>query len=314
MTEETKEQVEDLDEGFQVAETDEQPEEPKTPDEVAKVEKTEEVSAPVEKTEELQPEVVVEDWESLGYPEFKDKTPKEIAAVLKQKNTETDYRDQLYGQQANEVGALRKEVEELKKKPVAVEEPEKTGLSETEIDDFQDMLRTDPAAAIGKYYGPQVEKIVESKVAEAVASGPISQKLTEQMDAMEMKQLRASHSDFDEYSSEMTAIDDQKSLGPQRRPCEEIYQLAKLWKNKDPLWQPTYDIMARYQQMPFSEAHAFAASSSKQSSAPQVKKEEVVEQIRTLQDANPKKTTKAQANTVTVYSNEDEAFDSVTED
>jgi hypothetical protein len=315
MTEETKKTFEDLGAAFDGVVDDEQPKEPETPNQVAEVEleKTEKEEIPVQETKEEQPEVV-EDWESLGYPEFKGKSPKEIAAVLKQKSKETEYRDRLYGQQANEVGALRKEVEELKKRPVAEEKPEVTGLSEAEADDFQDLFRTDPAAAIDKYYGPQVEKIVESKMAEAVASGPINQKMIEQLDAIEMKQLRATHADFDEHSSEMTALDAKEALGPQRRPAEELYQLAKLWKSNDPLWQATYGMMARYQQMPFSEAHALATASNKApAGTPQVKKDDLVKEVKDLQDANPKKTTKAQADNVKVYSDEDEAFDSITD-
>jgi hypothetical protein len=312
MTEETKETFENLGAAFDGVVDDEQHEEPKTPDEAADAEldRAEEDQVPAQETKEEQPEEVVEDnWETLGFPEFKDKSLKEIAAVLVQKNKETDHRNYLYGQQANEVGALRKEVEELKKQTVPKPEPVKEGLEEAEIENFQQMMIDDPMAALNKYYGPQVEKLVEARMNEAVTSGPISKKLIEQMDAIEVKQLRASHPDIDEFASQMTALDAKEALGPQRRPGEELYQLAKLWKSNDPAWEATYGLMARYQQMPFSEAHAFAVA--KQVPAGEVTKEDVVKEIKTLQSANPKKTIKAQAEEAKVYSDEDEAFDSV---
>ncbi len=316
MTEETKETFQNLGEAFNAVVDDEQQKEPVLPEEVAevKLEETEkEQELPVQETAEVQPEekVVTEDWESLGYPEFKGKTPKEISAVLTQRKTETEYRNTLYGQQANEVGALRKEVEELKNKSV-VEKPEKKGLSDAELEDFQDLLRTDPAAALNKYYSPQVEAMVKSKMEESMASGPINQKLIEQHDAMEIQHLRSIHPDFVEFSSEMTALDDQKALGQQRRPAEELYQLAKLWKSKDPAWLETYNIMKDSPQISFSRAKGYATGSSKQAVVPiaPIEKDKLIEEVKDLQDANPKKTTKAKTDSTKKYSTVDAAFES----
>ncbi len=320
MTEET---FKSMDEAFQGVK-DDQLEEPKIGEvaEVVKVEeeipaKTEEI--PAKETEDLQPPETGEktDWEALGFPEFSGKSEVEIAAVLNQKKTETGYRDVLYGQQANEVGTLRKQVEELEGQLKKSPAPEKVdSLSEKDVADFQEMLAIDPMGALDKYYGPTMEKMVQGKLEDAMTStdGPISRKLAEQLDVIERQQLYARHPDVDDYVSEMTALDEPKALGNQHRPYEEMYQLGKLWKGKDPMWEATYQLMAKYPQMAFSDANAIATAQKVDKSDSEAEKGKVLDQVGKIKQATPKKTTTTQTEKAKVYSTVDEAFESIPDD
>ncbi len=325
MPEEKKETFKSMDAAFQGV-NDEQLEKPK-PDEAAETVKVEE-EIPAKTTEEIPTEEKVEDlqpsetgektdWEALGFPEFSGKSEAEIAAVLNQKKVETGYRDVLYGQQANEVGTLRKQVEELEGQLKKSPAPEKVeGMSEEDVGNFQAMLDVDPMGALEKYYGPTVEKMVQSKLEDAMTStdGPVSRKLAEQLDVIERQQLYTRHTDADEYITEMTILDEPKALGEQHRPYEEVYLLAKLWKGKDPMWEATYQLMAKYPQMPFSDANAIATAQKVDKSGSGAEKEKVMAQVGKIKEATPQKTTKTKTGKAEVFSTVDDAFDSVPND
>ena len=328
MPEETVETFNDLDAAFHKEDVKEQEaldkevpaEKPKTTDEAADAKIEQKVDVEIEQKDEKakdeQPkEATGEDvWSALGHSEFSGKTEKEIAAILKQKQEEVDYHNLLYGQQSNELGTLRKKVEELGRQAAETPGPEdKPDLSGKDLEEFHDLLVSDPMGAFRKYYGPEIDSLVQKKLEDAMTStdGPVSQKLAEQMDAIGLNQLLVHHSDVKEHLSEMNALDAPESLGKQKRPHEDIYQLAKLWKSKDANWEPTYQLMAKYPQMPFTEANAIAISQQTSQAESDTQKEKVIDQVESIKQATPKKTTKTRTEKAEVFSSVDEAWDSV---
>ncbi len=92
-----------------------------------------------------------------------------------------------------------------------------------------------------------------------------------------------------------------------------MYQLGKLWKGNDPMWEATYQLMAKYPAMPYPDALAIATAQKVDKSDTETEKEKVLNTVGKIKQATPKTTTKTHTEKAKVYSSVDDAWDSITD-
>jgi len=102
------------------------------------------------------------DWAKHNLPQFVDKDPEYIANYVR-------FRDRKYGEQANELGELRKAKEEYEKVKAQItgqEAPEKKTadeITDVELAMFAEEFNRNPYAAMNKYYLPKLtDSLTES--------------------------------------------------------------------------------------------------------------------------------------------------------
>lgn len=251
-------------------------------------------------------------WKDLGFPEYENLSREDIAVQLKQRKKERDYLNDVYGRQANELGELRKQQVEKPKEP---EEPDFPEMSEPELIAFKMAYEQNPAQALANYLTPHLEKMTERKIQEAVNAGfegPLGKTLMKQTEQLELGHLMVVHPDAKDCMAEIKTLDSEKSLGPQRRPYEELYQLAQLWKNKDPYFNSVYALMAQHPTIAIQQAQSFALSeraSSKEETDAEL--EQIEQENRDADKLNPKRTVKSAGAQTQVFSDIGEAWDSI---
>jgi len=293
--EEEKDVLETLDEAFS---DDDIEEESEAVEETA--EETEEVTEEPEATPELdeavteETEVTTEEpdkWKTYGLERYDEMTREQIAS-------DVAWRNRKYGEQANELGELRKKLEALEV-PKPVEKPkEERPLTEGQIVDFNKQWEQDPAKAIREYGG--LDAIVEERVAEILKNKvepDMTAKLKEQADQMEFENFTRSNPDANIPA--MQELD--KFLG-NPRPYGELNELAKLGLANDPIYNEVSLLMRKHATLSLTEAKKFATKSVKTVQTAKIK-----EAVRKT-DAVNTKTKKAVAPKHEVMSMDD-AFD-----
>ncbi|KKL57275.1 hypothetical protein LCGC14_2237040 [marine sediment metagenome] len=246
------------------------------------------------------------DWAKHNLPQFVDKDPEYVANYIK-------FQNRKYGEQANELGELRKgkeEYEKLKTQITGREAPEKktvNELSDVELAMFAEEFNRNPYAAIDKYYLPKITesltKTIFGKVEEQF--GPVlEQHATSLADKQEFSAFAKEHPDWHKYQDAMKGLMTDKYIG-EEVAFEEAYKLAKLQAEKPSLFESTCSLMQKG--MPFDESKEYA--SYKQSAAANA--EAKVEQVKSEVNAAAgglKTTTAKSATSEPVIETMDDAF------
>lgn len=207
-------------------------------------------------------------WKDLGLDEFEGKSTEEVAKIVLQRRKESEFRDKLYGDQANELGKLRKfktEQEAAKEKPE--EKKEKVNLidqlpdmSEGEILDFNTIYEKNPAKAFLKYGNNTIRQIIaeEFESRQEDVERFVGKSIDEHKDSLAYSNFLDNTPDAEQYLPAMQTLDKDEYLGEQKRSYKELYNLAKLGQDNDPLYKPVYRLILE-NNMTFTKAKTFAS-------------------------------------------------------
>ena len=303
-----KEEFETLDEAFQPDEEElnQEQEEKKAQEEtVVESEETEETKEePESKEPEKEPETEESEkepefkWSDYGQSRYDNMTPQQIA-------NEVAWRNRKYGEQANELGKLRKEVEELRTKKEEKPEPP-LKMSEGQLIDFSRQWEEDPVNALAN--NPVLEKLIEKKAAEIVekqVSGKVSAVTQEQADALAFQNFCSRNPDYEIYVDSMKELDRPEYLGDQKRSYDDLLELTKLGHEDDSLYQAAYVMMKKYPNMSCSEAQELAKLKSPPKK--KIEREQLKKEVKDI-DAVSTKSKRASSKQKEVLSMDD-AFD-----
>jgi len=252
-------------------------------------------------------------WEDLGLPKFEGKTREEIA-------NEIQWNNRRRGEQANELGQLRKEVAELKaaipEKPKAEPKPIEDrlgGMTVDQMEEFNDLYDKNPVAAILKYGEAPIQDIIDQRVRDALEAGmpdSINNIISEKTGAMEYSNFLATTPDAESYEPAMKILDSQENLGKQKRPYVELYELSRLGRAKDPLYEPVYQLCKKHPTMTFDEAKQIAVQISGSSGATKATAAKIEKTINKIDAANTTAKSK-KADSISIHNNVDDAFNSI---
>lgn len=270
-TEEEKVEVHDIDTEFNTEDA------PTTETEKEKVttEKAPEKPAKEKVSEEAEADApVLKTWKDLDLEDFEGKSQEEIARIVVQERRESEHGRKVYGEQGEELGALRKyktDTEAEKAKPKEEKEPDildqmPDQISDGEILDFNTKYEKNPTKTIFTKGRPILEQMIDLRVKEALAGkveGAVGEGIAEQKDRIAFTNFKSRHDDAETFLPLMQTLDSEKHLGSQERSYEELFELAKLGPHTrgvvvDPLYNPVYQLMAKHPTLSFKEALAFA--------------------------------------------------------
>jgi len=248
-------------------------------------------------------------WKDVGLEKYESMTREQIARDI-------HWRNKQMGDRANEIGELRKKVERLeqlqKNKDEEAEKPNLLDsirdLTAAETEDFNRLYEASPVKAILKYGGDSIKDLVSGEVKKALGEHvpkAVTESAQEQQEALEFKQFLLGHDDADNHLPFMKVLDQEEHLGRQHRPLEELYQLAKLAKDKDPLYSNIYGLMHKHSAMTVAEARRFAMVMQKSPDTREKVKAEVAQIDKASTSAS---STKRAADKVTKYDSIDAAF------
>lgn len=212
----------------------------------------EEAQAP--QTEEVRTNEI--DWHNFGLPQFSGRKTEEIASYVKQMFKK-------YGDQANELGELRK----LKEKYGKVEETisgkqvsqEVAKLDDYEYKAFADMFIDNPIQALDKYVLPKIEEKLMNKVFEKLDERikPQIEGFAQNMSATQnFRQFAKNNPDYVQYQDLMGELMTEQHLG-EDADFDEVYQLAKLYQSDSKTAAETYNLMKRG--LPYNQAKRYAS-------------------------------------------------------
>lgn len=316
-------EIEDELEEEKVLETDEKPKE-----EVDESKETPEKEEPEEKPAESEEEPTGKTWAEHGLEQFDGKSTAEIAEIIKQKELEhTNWKDKKYGEQANELGELRKfkEAVEAAKKEAELDSQKEDAkadllesipdLTQKEIDDFNTLYEVNPAKAIMKITQKHLEALVDGRLQKSLpktVDDVVGKSIEQQKDDLQYDSFLLRHQeDAEQQIPLMQSLAQKEHLGGQRRSYEELYQLAKLGNSKDALYQPVYQFMKKYD-MPFDDALKFAKQQT--SSAADDKAKKIKETVAKIDKTNNPAKTEKVADKTKKFSTVDDAFEEPTSD
>lgn len=212
-------------------------------------------------------EQVAKSWKDFGLDEFEGKSAEDVAKAVSQLRREKDYQNQLYGRLTNELGELRKFKDETEKtlKAQPKKEPAETVMTPAQLQVFNEEYEKNPAKALLKYFGDDFKAVIREELKTAMGETSVEDMVGETAERLEISQLQHNHpEDADnligtlEEPGPIMILDQKENLGTQRRPLEELYQLAKMGLANDQLYSPVYGLMKKYPQMPVAEAKNIA--------------------------------------------------------
>lgn len=262
---------------------------PETPAKEEVLEKAE-ADAPVPKT-----------WKDLDLEDFEGKSQEEIARIIVQERRESEHSRKVYGEQGEELGALRKfktDTEVEKAKPKEEKEPDLLDtmpeMTEGEILDFNAIYEKNPVKAMLKYGGATIKQMIASQLKESLAGkveGAVGETIAEQKDSIAYSNFLSKHDDVETFLPLMHTLDSEKHLGLQNRPYEELYELAKLGPHTqgvivNPLYQPIYSLMAEHPTFTFKKALKFTKQGMGAEEKAVEKKAEVKKTIDKIDSVN----------------------------
>ncbi len=258
-----------------------------------------------------------DEWTKAGMPEFSGKSPDDIAKILKQRYAEDEHRRQVLGRQAQELGEIRKRMDEFEQARTAPEQAQKkdvtiTPLSEQELDDFNELWAQHPGAALQKYASNVFKEIVQQALSEQLAgNGAIGQHIRRNTEAVQQEiawnNLCAKAPDAPQYIPKMRVLDDPQNLGQQARSTDELYALAKLHDEDKPLYEAVYVLCKKHPTLSVEEAKRFASQQVHGQEAAEAKKRQLAAKVQKVDIANNTAVGRkaAQEKVMTI----DEAFD-----
>lgn len=246
-------------------------------------------------------------WKDFGVDDFEGKTNEEIAAIVRRDRDDSSFRRRVYGEQADELGALRTFKTETEAKAKAAAEEKKPDLLEQmpdmtdgEVLDFNKIYEGHPVKAILKYARPVIEQLVNQQLQGAIQGGvksTITESIGEQQDSLEYAGFLQRHEDAETYLPAMKVLDRPEHLGGQARSYEELLSLAKLSRDKSPLYAPVYQLMAKHPTVSFKEAEQLAKQQLGSKGAAEAKRKEVQQELDNIDAVNSSTTASAKSQT-----------------
>lgn len=246
-------------------------------------------------------------WKDFGVDDFEGKSSEEIAAIVRQERDDGNFRRKIYGEQAEELGELRKfrtETETAKVKAAEEKKPDlleqMPDMTDGEVLDFNKIYEAHPVKAILKYARPVIEQLIQHQLQEAIKGGvknTITESIGDQRDSLEYASFLQRHEDADKYLSGMKVLDKPEHLGEQSRSYEELYGLAKLNSEKSPLYAPVFQLMAKHPTVSFKEAEQLAKQQMGAVGTAAKKKEQIQQNINKLDAVNSSTTASAKSKT-----------------
>lgn len=193
-------------------------------------------------------------WSDYGLPHFEGRKPEEIASYIK-----TTLKR--YGDQANELGELRK----LKEKFGKVEETVsgKTEQKSKKLDEYQykvfaDKFIDDPIGALDEFYLPNVKERLLNEIMTQL-DGKIKPQIEGYAQGLTIeqsfRQFAKSNPDYVQVKDLMSDLMTEEHLG-ENAEYEDVYSLAKLYKSNSSVASETYQLMKRG--LPFIQAKRYA--------------------------------------------------------
>lgn len=301
-TEEEKVAVHDIDTEF--GNTTEDAPEVTTETEKEKVttEKAPETPEKEEVSDEAEADTTVpKTWKDLDLEDFEGKSQEEIARIIVQERRESEHGRKVFGEQGEELGALRKyktDAETEKAKPKE-KEPDildqmPDQISDGEILDFNTKYEKNPTKTIFTKGRPILEQMIDLRVKQALegkVEGAVGERIEEQKDKVAYSDFLSKHDDTETFLPLMETLDSEKHLGSQERSYEELFELAKLGPHTqgvviNPLYNPVYQLMAEYSNMSFKKALTFAKQGMGAEEKAVEKKAEVKKTIGKIDSVN----------------------------
>ena len=211
--------------------------------------------------ETTQGKVVEKSWKDFGLDNLEGKSTEQIAQ-------EISYRNKLYGDQSNEIGTMKRKLQEAETKvadfeKLAGREPEKKivdQMTEGQLADFYRDMESDPRKAISNLIKGSLTDEIKAAVLESVkeqGTPGSDEKLSEAVNSIEWRNFTERNPDWQDYYGMMNVLTGEEHFGG-NRPFDEVYQLAKLSKTNEPLYRATYQFMATHDKMSFAEAMDYA--------------------------------------------------------
>jgi len=201
-------------------------------------------------------------WGKFGLDRYDTMSPEQIAEDVR-------YRQRLYGDQANELGELRKrsaeakaELEKFKQLATGSEKKVEAKIADMtmgELQDFYAAMEKNPRAAIQGLLGDNFRQSLVEEITNQLneSIGPQMKDATSSaaLEA-EFRDFTTRHPDWREQYGAMEVLTQEEHLG-QDRTYEDIYQLAKLAQTDESLYKATYQLM-RKSNMSFTECSRYA--------------------------------------------------------
>lgn len=195
-------------------------------------------------------------WAEYGLPQFAGRGIDEVASYTKNMFKR-------YGDQANELGELRKLKEKFSKveETVSGKQAEKAQakLNDVEYKMFADMFIDNPLEAMNKFVMPQLKEQIMADVIAKMQENitpqlqGFAQNLTKEQS---FNQFARSNPDWTQHRDLMETLMTDEHLGDNHE-FDDVYQLSKLYKTDSALAAECYQLMKRG--LPFPQAKRYAS-------------------------------------------------------
>jgi len=225
------------------------------------------------------------DWSKYeGAENWVGRSPKEIADYYNR-------REYLYGQQSNELGQLRKQVEEyekLKEQVTGKKEEKPKSYDDYDKARFANKFNDNPQAMLDEYFGSHADSIAEKvyKLMDDKIGNSVETKAQDVASRQEFSQFAKAHPDFNDIldAKQGTTTRDMMSRLMQddylggNVPFEEAYKLAKMTKEESSLFGVTCMFMQRG--FPFETAREYASLKQNHAKNAETKKEQIKQEVQ----------------------------------
>jgi hypothetical protein len=238
-------------------------------------EQVEDVNPTAEATEEQQPETepavseVTEEpktdvsinWAEYGLPQFAGRNIEEVASYTKNFFKR-------YGDQANELGELRKLKEKFSKVEETVsgkeQQKELAKLNDVEYKMFADMFIDNPLEALNKFAMPHLKEALKAELKAEMQNeiAPQLQGFAQNLTRdQSFNQFARSNPDWTQHRELMDTLMAEEHLG-ENHEFDDVYQLSKLYKTDSALAAECYQLMKRGVSYPQAKRYASAVLST----------------------------------------------------
>jgi len=235
-------------------------------------------------------------WADLGVGDFEGKSNEEIARSVLQQQKDSDFRNKIYGEQASELGELRKFKAEQQAKAAAPKEEvglfeQIPDMTEGQIADYNALYEKNPVVTPLKLGESYIRKMIaqELQAQREDVKSFVGESIEAQRDSIAFTNFLGKHEDAQQYTPFMKFLDGEQYLGAQKRPYEDLYNLAVLGKAKDPLYDSAYQLMAKHPTLSFEDAKIFAkqkAGSEEQAAEKHQKLEKELDKIDSVNSSS----------------------------
>ena len=221
------------------------------------------------------------DWASHGFPDLVGKSPDEVKNYFQ-------FTNRRYGAQANELGQLRKQVEEYEKLKQQIAgqkpKPEKATeeLSEVEMALFANKFNENPLAAMREFLLPKMTESLRDQILSHVKEefGPVLEGQAQNLaKEQEFTAFVKENPDYLQYQDVMKQLMTPDYIG-EDAPFEEVYKLAKLTKEEPSLFPNICGLMRRG--IPFDEAKDYASLKQNASASADAKREQIKKEVASI--------------------------------